>query len=271
MSWYEYEYARDRKAELRRQVERRRKAGESFEVLTAPQRGKLTTTFWGKAWGDHLEMHRDYENRLPRGRSYLRQGNVYNLVIEPGVVTAVVAGSEFYDVTVRITPLSRPAWKCLKEDCAGQVNSLLDLLGGKLGEGVLRAVTDPDRGLFPKPKEIRFSCSCPDYADMCKHVAAVLYGVGVKLDTQPDLFFLLRSVDPSELLSIAANDALAPAMNADAALAGEDLSALFGIDLGDAPLDLPPQMTKTRTPRKTRIQKSGAQKADAPRKGRSAL
>jgi uncharacterized Zn finger protein len=96
---------------------------------------------------------------------------------------------------------------------------------------VLRTISDPEHGLFPKPNEIRLSCTCPDWADMCKHVAAVLYGVGVRLDSAPDLFFVLRSVDPSELLSTAAHDALGNVDADDEALAGEDLSALFGIDL----------------------------------------
>jgi uncharacterized Zn finger protein len=234
MSWYGYEDAREQKEELRREMERRRLRGEVFEALTVPGTGKkLATTFWGQAWGRHLATYQDYETRLPRGRTYLRQGNVYNLAIEPGVISANVAGSSLYEVAVRITPLAPEVWDGIKRDCAGQVASLLDLLGGRLGDGVLRVITDRERGLFPKPKEIRFSCSCPDHADMCKHVAAVLYGVGVKLDAAPDLFFVLRSLDPSELLAGAADETLSAAEGHDTALAGEDLSALFGIDLGE--------------------------------------
>jgi uncharacterized Zn finger protein len=232
MSWYDYYDARERKAELQLKIEKLRKRGEKFEALAAPAGNKkLATTFWGKAWCDHLEKHKDYEHRLPRGRSYLRQGNVYNLAIEPGAVTAVVAGSELYDVRITMKPLARATWKRLKADCAGQVTSLLDLLGGRLGEGVLRTIADPEHGLFPEPRDIRLVCSCPDAANMCKHVAAVLYGVGVQLDTKPELFFTLRSIDPAELLTTTARDALADAQGADTALAGEDLSALFGIAL----------------------------------------
>src|ERR1700733_13326772 len=209
MSWHFYYDAREQKDALRRKLESRKKRGEKFEPLSVPQGSrKIAHTFWGKAWCGHLESHKDYEYRLPRGRSYLRQGNVYNLSIEPGAISASVAGSSLYEVSVTIQPLSKAAWKSIKDDCAGKVASLLDLLGGKLGDGVLRAVTDNERGLFPKPKEIRFSCTCPDYADMCKHVAATLYGVGVKLDADPNLFFVLRSVDPSELLSSAAHETL---------------------------------------------------------------
>lgn len=231
MSWYDYTDAKEAKERIKREIAKRQKKGEPFKVLEAPSGNtKLVKTFWGKAWNDNLESYRDYEYRLPRGRSYLRQGNVYNLRIRPGKVTAVVAGSELYDVSITITPLTTGHWNAIKEQCESQVASMLDLLGGKLGDGVLKIITDPNRGLFPKAKEIRFSCSCPDHAEMCKHVAATLYGAGVKLDTQPDLFFALRSVDPTEIISAAA--ITTPAATDDA-LAGEDLSALFGIELDE--------------------------------------
>ena len=267
MSWFNYDDAREQKAKLQLELKRRQKRGEKYEAMTVPQGNrKLAHTFWGKAWCEHLESHSDYEYRLPRGRSYLRQGNVYNLAIEPGVVTADVAGSEIYEVCVTFQPLAAKAWKSLKADCAGQVASLLDLLAGKLGDGVLRAIADPARGLFPGPREIQLSCSCPDYAGMCKHVAAVLYGVGVKLDTAPDLFFVLRSVDPSELLSTAARDTLAGAQGTDTALAGEDLSALFGIEIDAAepkPKKAPARKPKARPPAAKKPRKAAAKKAPA--------
>ena len=192
MSW-DFEDAADRKERVRREIAKRLKRGEMMEVLEAPQGSKkLATTFWGKAWCDHLATYAEYEHRLPRGRSYLRQGNVYNLTIEPGQVSAVVAGSELYETKVRIRPLEKEAWEELVAQCEGQVGSMLDLLAGKLGEGVLKVLTDPEAGLFPRAREIRFDCSCPDHADLCKHAAAVLYGVGVLLDARPELFFTLR-------------------------------------------------------------------------------
>jgi uncharacterized Zn finger protein len=248
MSWYEYGDGQRKKARTQRNIEKRQQRGEAFTALTPATRGnKIAHTFWGHAWCRHLETHSDYENRLPRGRSYLRQGNVYNVEIESGLISADVAGSSLYKVQIRIEPLQKPAWEEFKTECAGQVGSLLDLLSGKLGDGVLHAITDPDTGLFPKSREFRFSCSCPDWADMCKHVAAVLYGVGVKLDTAPDLFFVLRSVDPSELLTTTAHDTLAQAHGTDEALAGEDLSALFGIDLTVAG-DLPEKPAASQSP-----------------------
>lgn len=234
MSWG-HEEADDAKERVSREIQRRQARGEGFVVLDAPKgSAKLTKTFWGKAWCSHLEEHSHYEHRLPRGRSYLRNGKVYNLCIEPGKVTSVVAGSELYEVEIPITPLDSETWAQIKADCSGQVASLLDLLAGRLGDGVLKTITDPERGLFPKPREIRFRCTCPDDADLCKHVAATLYGVGLKLETQPDLFFVLRSVNPGELLEVTTRSAIGSEVAEDAALAGEDLSALFGIELGEA-------------------------------------
>jgi uncharacterized Zn finger protein len=236
MSWYQYGDRRETKAGVQRDIERRRNRGEEFEQLTLTAKGaNIASTFWGKAWCRQLQTYQDYESRLPRGRSYLREGNVYNLKIGPGLITGIVAGSALYDVSVRIESLDKSDWEVLKENCAGQVGSMLDLLAGRLGDDVLRTVTDPKSGLFPRSNELRFSCTCPDWADMCKHVSAVLYGVGVKLDTAPDLFFVLRSVDPTELLSGTAQETLGAIDSTDAALVGEDLGALFGIELAPEP------------------------------------
>jgi uncharacterized Zn finger protein len=271
MAWDYYD-AEEQKDRVRMQIFKRTKAGERFECLSAPQGSKkLVRTFWGASWCKHLETHSDYEHRLPRGRSYLRQGNVYNLTIDAGRVSAIVAGSQLYKVSVTIQPLAKPAWGELKAKCAGQVASLLDLLSGRLGDGVLRAITDPEEGLFPKSREIRFSCTCPDHADMCKHVAAALYGVGVQLDAKPDLFFVLRSVDPSELLASAANETLAQAQGSDAALQGEDLSALFGIELGAAEIPTEkPAKSPPKTPRAAKTAPKSKKTAPSKRKKRAA-
>lgn len=231
MSWDYYD-VHERKEKLEREIAKRQKKGERFEVLAAPAgQKKLCTTFWGQAWCRNLESYQQYESRLPRGRSYLRQGKVYNLEIEPGNLTACVAGSELYETKVFIQPLPSNRWKEIVAEGSGQVGSMLDLLAGNLGDGLMHLLTAPDRGLFPKPKEIRFDCSCPDYADMCKHVSAVLYGVGVLLDTKPELLFTLRGVDQAELLSSARETTIVD-LGSDSELADADLSALFGIDLG---------------------------------------
>jgi hypothetical protein len=247
--WHSYDYGRERKNAVQEKIARMKKKGEAFEPVVVQGKGhKISSTFWGQAWCRHLEVHGDYDNRLPRGRSYLRQGNVYNLVIEPGVASATVAGSELYDTRVTISPMPAREWQALVKRCGGQVDSLLDLLAGKLGEETIRVLTDPADGLFPRKKQIKFNCSCPDWADMCKHVAAVLYGVGVMLDNRPELLFVLRDVDQNDLLGDARTAALADLDGSVAAgdLGGVDLSALFGIDLGDLPAVEEPTVPEKR-------------------------
>jgi uncharacterized Zn finger protein len=239
MSWWHYSDQSARKAAVKLAILKRKTNGEAFVPLQAPKGNKLSRTFWGEAWCRNLEAYADYAYRLPRGRSYLRQGNVYNLKIEKGELRAQVAGSELYDVRIDIRPLAKIEWRVITEQCAGHVGSLLDLLAGKLGDDVMCVLTDRERGLFPKPREMRFNCSCPDWADMCKHVASVLYGVGVLLDTAPELFFVLRGVDQEDLIAAASTATLAPG-DATGDLAGADLSTLFGIDLSDGgPIAMP--------------------------------
>ena len=160
----------------------------------------IVSTFWGKAWCTNLEGYSDFENRLPRGRTYVRNGSVVDLKIAKGRITALVSGSELYTVQIDIAALPQKAWQVVKARCAGKVGSLVELLQGKLSNAVMEAVTDRAEGLFPKPKEIKMRCSCPDYAGMCKHLAAVMYGIGNRLDSSPELLFELRGVDHRELI-----------------------------------------------------------------------
>jgi len=257
--WWSYEDVREQKERLQREIAKRKKRGEKFEVLPAPAgQKKLCTTFWGQAWCKNLESYQQYESRLPRGRSYLRQGKVCNLKIDAGQLSAVVAGSELYETSILIQPLPKKQWQKIVKSGAGQVGSMLDLLAGKLGDGLMAVLTDKDDGLFPKPKEIHFDCSCPDHADMCKHVSAVLYGVGVMLDTKPELLFTLRGVDQAELLSNASSAAITDLSASTGDLAGADLSAIFGIDLS-AEVSLPdveaPKAKKKKAPAKKAAKK----------------
>ena len=232
MAWFQYETLHEKREHMERELKKRAARGEVLEPLKIQEgKRKIAHTFWGKSWCEHIESYRDYENRLPRGRSYLRQGSVFNLIVEPGKIRAQVAGSSLYDVEITIKPVTQEEWLEIVQACAGQVGSLLDLLSGQLGSGLMEVISNKERGLFPSPGEIRFNCSCPDYASLCKHSGAVLYGVAVKFDADPALFFQLRGVDPADLLSSGADQALVPA--AQASLEGEDLSALFGIDLGN--------------------------------------
>lgn len=194
---------------------------------------KLATRFWGLAWCDNLDHYSDFANRLPRGRRYLGNGSVVDLQIKSGRVEAIVAGSEVYRVTIKIKTLSPKTWKGLLRDCARSIHSLLDLLQGRFDEGVMQRLARRDGGLFPQPKEIDMDCSCPDYAYVCKHIAAVMYGVGVRLDTSPELLFSLRNVDHTELITqaVAAENLEQTLTGASPALAGADLGEMFGIDL----------------------------------------
>ena len=193
----------------------------------------IATTFWGKAWCENLESYQDFANRLPRGRTYVRNGSVLDLQIAPREVTAMVSGSSLYRISVSIDTVAKPHWRSICKDCAGGINSLVELLQGRLSQGVMERICRQGLGLFPGPKEIRFKCSCPDYAFMCKHVAAVLYGIGARLDQQPELLFRLRAVDEKDLL-VGIDNSLPMTKAGPAAgkvLEADDLSAMFGLDM----------------------------------------
>ena len=183
---------------------------------------------------ENLERYSDYENRLPRGRTYVRNGSVVDLQIASGEVNALVSGSEVYKVAVKVSPVPKARWDSICKDCAGAIDSLVELLQGRFSKGVMERICQQSTGLFPSPDEITLSCSCPDWASMCKHVAAVLYGIGSRLDLQPELLFKLREVNEMELIA-KAGDGLpltgkkGPAK--DKVIEGSDLSQLFGLDL----------------------------------------
>lgn len=204
-------------------------------VVIAHRKRQLATTFWGQAWADNLERYADFANRLPRGRAYLRNGSVLDLTIAGGRVDAYVAGSELYRVTIGIAPLAKTRWRRVVARCTGRIASLVGLLRGELSDDVLAVLTHAREGLFPEPREMTLECSCPDWAGVCKHVAAVLYGVGVRLDVRPELFFVLRQVDQAELLGSATAGAMSRARPAAGKRIADDrLSAVFGIELEDA-------------------------------------
>ena len=238
MSWYEFKpYVSV--AERRRKAEKAAKklAGKGHAVSPVRIEGRaIATTFWGKAWCSNLESYSDYENRLPRGRTYARNGSVIDLQITGGKIEALVQGSDLYKIALHITALPAKRWEQFTKGCAGKVTNLLDLLQGRLSKEILADITAKGTGLFPAPAEIKLGCSCPDWADMCKHVAAVLYGVGARLDTKPELFFTLRGVDMQDLISAASASATAPVAAAtDDALAGADLAEIFGVEIETAP------------------------------------
>jgi len=249
MSWYGYGFrpyvpVAQRRANAARQMAKLAKKGHTIAPVRIEGR-EIASTFWGKAWCENLESYSDFENRLPRGRTYVRNGSVVDLQIKPGKVTARVSGSSLYDIDIKIKPLSKPHWQTISSQCAGKIASVLELLQGRLSRGVMEVITHRESGLFPKPSEISLDCSCPDWADMCKHVAAALYGVGARLDEKPELLFVLRQVDHMELIEqAAAGQALAPAALFDKkTIADGDLAEVFGIEIDAAEASAVPSST----------------------------
>jgi len=233
--WRPYVSVAERRRNATREIEKRRKKGDPVSPVTIDGR-TIAKTFWGKSWCQNLERYSDYANRLPRGRTYVRNGSVVDLQIKPGSIQALVSGSELYEITLKIAPLGRQRWKSICEDCAGAIDSLIELLQGRFSKAVMERICRQSQGLFPSPSEIKLSCSCPDWAGMCKHVAAVLYGVGARFDDQPELLFRLREVDEKELI-VKAGKALPLSKQAPAAgkvLGGEDLSDIFGLDMAQS-------------------------------------
>ena len=239
-SWAPYVPVAKRRAQAAREMaaidksnKRKGQARSPVQIATR----KIATTFWGEAWCENLESYSDYENRLPRGRSYCRNGSILDLQIGEGHIDAMVSGSSLYKIKINIKTLQPNTWMSIKLDCAKSIHSMMDLLRGKLSNAVMQRLTQARVGLFPEPKEIDFNCSCPDSAYLCKHLAAVMYGIGNRLDSSPELLFVLRGVEQSELIGeiavgAAAIDALTgqPSDNGNG-LEGDDLGSLFGIDL----------------------------------------
>jgi uncharacterized Zn finger protein len=231
--WRPYVPVAQRRAQAAKKAAKFAKAGRKLAPVAIDGRA-IAKTFWGKAWCQHLESFSDYENRLPRGRTYARNGSILDLQISAGSISALVMGSELYEIKFSISPLQQAKWKTIKARSTGQIDSLVELLQGRFSDAVMRVITDRDSGLFPAPQEIQKSCSCPDWAGLCKHLAAALYGIGARLDEKPELLFLLRGVDHTELLEGApAGTGAAGTSSLDPA----DLADVFGIDIAgpDAP------------------------------------
>ena len=229
--WAPYVPVAKRRARAAREMKKLLNQGMKIEPIEIQGR-KIARTFWGEAWCNHLEKFSDYQNRLPRGRTYARNGSVCHLSISKGRIEAIVSGSELYKIDIDITPLSTNKWKHVRQQCAGQIGSMLELLQGRFSDNVMKIVTDKEKGLFPKPDEIKLACNCPDWAGMCKHIAAVLYGVGARLDHQPELLFLLRNVDQEQLISAELDMQTATAGKGKRRrLAETDLSSVFGVDI----------------------------------------
>jgi uncharacterized Zn finger protein len=241
MPWDDYDYpfkpyvsAADRKRRAQKAAARLDKKGAAREPVVIT--GKpIAQTFWGRSWCTNMERYSDFFSRLDRGRSYVRSGAVLDLRIARGEVVASVMGSRLYTVTVKIRPVPKTRWDALCKRCAGGIDSVVELLQGRFSEAVMTHICGEACGLFPTPSEIEFDCTCPDWASMCKHVAAVLYGVGSRFDTKPELFFTLRGVDGNDLIAAAGEGVDQGLTRSGTArrLEGADLSALFGIEVAE--------------------------------------
>jgi len=230
--WPAYVPVAERRAKATRQLQKLRKNGQPIDPVIVERRA-IATTFWGKAWCDNLESYHDFASRLPRGRTYVRNGSVLDLQIEPLTITAMVSGSSLYTVKIKIDPAPTAQWQAICRDCAGGIDSLVELLQGRFSKAVMERLCRQGEGLFPEPSRIKFSCDCLDYAYMCKHVAAALYGVGARLDHRPELLFQLRAVDEKDLLAGLDSTATLPATRPakERILESEDVSALFGLEM----------------------------------------
>ena len=233
--WKRYVSAAERRRNAERVAAKSTKKGQSLSPVRIAGRA-IARTFWGKAWCQNLERYSDFDNRLPRGRTYVRNGAVLDLRIAAGEVKAQVVGSAIYQVRVNVSAVPTAHWKAVCKDCAGTIDSLVELLQGRFSKGVMERICRQETGLFPAPKEITFDCSCPDWASMCKHVAAVLYAVGARLDEKPELLFALRQVDEQDLLANAGTDLpLTGKGTASGKMLGDvALDELFGIEMAQA-------------------------------------
>ncbi len=252
--WRPYVSAAERQRQAARKMAQMRKQGKDVSPVVIQGR-TIATTFWGKAWCDNLERYSDFVNRLPRGRRYVRNGSVIDLKIAPGEIKALVSGSSIYKVSITVTPVSKPRWNSICKDCAGGIDSLIELLQGRFSKAVMERMCRQKVGLFPSPSDIKMSCSCPDWAEMCKHVAAVLYGIGARIDQQPELLFSLHQVDEKELIA-RAGDVQPLASKGPAAAkvlgVGEDLAEIFGLDMAEEPIAVA-RLTNRTKPKREKV------------------
>ncbi len=245
--WPKYVPVAKRREQAAKHMKSAQKKGQKLHPILIEGR-KIAKTFWGEAWCDHLESYSDYDNRLPRGRTYVRNGSVIDLQISAGKINAQVMGSQLYKITIDVQPMPTNKWNDLVKVCAGKIDSLIELLQGKFSDAVMLILTNESSGLFPKSSEISMRCTCPDYAGLCKHVAAVLYGIGASLDIKPEWLFTLRCVNHLDLIASASKSGLlSMTPSSPHTLDESNLSELFGIEMApDSPM-VPPTSKKMRS------------------------
>ena len=236
MTVYSQPSAVELRAKAKDSVKRAGKKGKDYEpVRCNTRRGPICETWWGQAWCENLERYADYANRIDRGKSYVRSGAVIDLNVSEGKVTAKVQGRRRapYKVEIRIGRLPEEQCQAIIERCSRKIESLETLVKGEFPDELKDIFTEKG-GLFPTPRDISFSCSCPDWAMMCKHVAAVMYGIGVRFDENPFYFFTLRGIDPDRFISVAVESSVERMLEhanvkSDRIIRDEDLTELFGV------------------------------------------
>jgi len=237
MSWGYFEYVpvAKKKADAVKLLEKLRKKNPAISPVIIEGK-KIANSWWAVAWNKNLESYADYSSRIGRGRSYVKNGMVLDLQICEGKITGLVKGSSSrpYKIVITIDSLSDEKWKKIIEKCSHKINNIEELINGKFPKEFEEIFLQKEDGLFPSPREIKLDCDCPDWATMCKHVAAVLYGVGARFDTDPLVFFKLRDVNYQELLKKSMdekiNDMLKNAKKpSDRIIESNNISKLFGI------------------------------------------
>ncbi|GHV11207.1 hypothetical protein FACS1894219_01970 [Clostridia bacterium] len=238
MSWgyyAPYVSAAERRKKAEKQIAKLRKNKPNISPVVIDGK-KIAITWWGESWNKNFSRYADYENRIQRGSAYVKNGFVLDLQILNGMITAKVYGSSLYDITIQIEPLSERQWQFISAQASKRLDSLAELAAGKFPKELQNIFFDIENGLFPKPKEINFKCNCPDYYEnhMCKHIAAALYGVGNRLDSDPLLFFKLRGVDPAEMIRASIDDRAKSLLKnagkkSKRVISEEDAERLFGV------------------------------------------
>lgn len=236
--WEKGNFSQPTVTELRRNTLASQKKAQAKGQRLEPviiQGRTIAKSWWGQAWCRNLERYADYASRLERGKRYVKSGTVLDLKIQKGKILAKVQGTRKtpYKVEIRISPLSEEKCETILKKCGRRIDTLEALIAGNFPKELKELFLEED-GLFPTPREISFTCSCPDWALMCKHVAAALYGVGARLDEQPTLFFELRGIEIGHFVDVALENKveamLANAQKPSQRIMDEaDLSALFGI------------------------------------------
>jgi uncharacterized Zn finger protein len=266
--WPRYVSVAERRRKAAAKIANLKKKGEEVSPVTL--RGRvIANTFWGKAWCQNLESYSDYSNRLPRGRTYVRNGSIIHLEVAEGKVKALVQGSSLYKVQIAIHSVETPRWESLVQECSGKIDSVVELLQGKFATSVMAVMTNPKRGLFPSPEQITLKCSCPDWATMCKHVAAVLYGIGSRLDEKPELLFVLRKANHLDLVARASLDASVKRGTVAKKTTGieeSNLATVFGIELDS--IDSPSKAIQAKVPDgSSRLRRPSNKSASATKRG----